>query len=43
MLWWQDFSDLKRFDADEAFQIACNQNRSLELTVDRLWQMGYAF
>ncbi len=35
------FSELKGFDADEAFQIVRNQNRSLELTEDRLWQMWY--
>jgi Protein of unknown function DUF262/Protein of unknown function (DUF1524) len=35
------FSELKKFDADEAFQIVRDQNRSLELTQERLWQTGY--
>jgi hypothetical protein len=32
---------LKGFDTDEAFNIVRTQNRSLELTEDRFWQMGY--
>lgn len=35
------FSAIEDFDAEEAFQIVRNQNRSLELTEERLWQMGY--
>ncbi len=34
-------SELKEFNLDEAFGIIRNQGRSLELTDDRFWQMGY--
>jgi hypothetical protein len=32
---------LQRFDIDEVFNVIRSQGRSLELTEDRLWQMGY--
>ena len=32
---------LKAFDLDELFGVMRTQGRSLELTEDRLWQMGY--
>lgn len=35
------FAELRKFDSAEAFQIVRNQGRALELTEDRLWQMGY--
>ena len=34
-------TDLKGFDLDEVFGVIRNQGRSLELTEDRFWQMGY--
>lgn len=34
-------ADLKEFDLDEVFGVIRTQGRSLELTEDRLWQMGY--
>lgn len=34
-------SDLKKFEVDEVFGIMRSQGRSLELTEDRFWQMGY--
>ena len=34
-------TDLKEFSIDDAFGIIRTQNRSLELTEDRFWQMGY--
>ena len=33
--------ELKAFDVDEAFAVIRSQGRSLELTEDRFWQMGY--
>lgn len=33
--------DLKGFDLDEVFGVIRSQGRSLELTEDKLWQMGY--
>ena len=33
--------DLKSFNVAEAFDIIRNQNRSLEISEDRLWDMGY--
>lgn len=33
--------DLKRFDLDEVFGVMRSQSRSLELTEERFWQMGY--
>lgn len=33
--------DLKRFDVEELFGVMRTQNRSLELTDGRLWDMGY--
>lgn len=33
--------ELKGFDLEEAFAVIRSQGRSLELTEDRLWQMGY--
>jgi len=35
------FSDIQAFSIDDAFEIIRNQNRSLELTDERLWQSGY--
>lgn len=35
------FNELERFDADEGFTIIRNQNRSLNITKDRLFEMGY--
>jgi len=35
------FAELKEFSIDEAFSIIRSQGRSLELTEDRFWQMGY--
>lgn len=34
-------SELKLFDVAEAFNVVRTQGRSLELTEDRFWQMGY--
>ena len=34
-------AELKGFDTDEAFNVIRTQGRSLELTEDRFWQMGY--
>ena len=36
------FKELERFDAQEGFAIIRGQNRSLEITRDRLFQMGYS-
>jgi hypothetical protein len=33
--------ELKTFDTEEAFNVIRTQGRSLELTEDRFWQMGY--
>jgi hypothetical protein len=33
--------ELKGFDLDEVFQVIRSQGRSLELTEERLWQLGY--
>jgi len=35
------FRELERFDADEGFAIIRSQNRSLEITNDRFFEMGY--
>jgi hypothetical protein len=35
------FRELERFDADEGFAIIRSQNRSLEITNDRFFDMGY--
>lgn len=35
------FAELKSFSMDEAFGVIRTQSRSLELTEDRFWQMGY--
>lgn len=35
------FKGLERFDADEGYTIIRNQNRSLNITKDRLLEMGY--
>jgi len=35
------FADIKVFDVEEAFGLIRGQQRSLELTEDRFWQMGY--
>lgn len=35
------FSKLENFDSEEAFHIARDQGRSLEITESKLWQMGY--
>jgi hypothetical protein len=34
-------SDAKGSDVDEVFGVIRSQGRSLELTEDRFWQMGY--
>jgi len=34
-------NEMKAFNADELFNVMRTQGRSLELTEDRLWQMGY--
>ena len=34
-------AELQRFDLDEVFGVMRSQGRSLELTEDRFWQMGY--
>jgi uncharacterized protein with ParB-like and HNH nuclease domain len=34
--------ELKEFDLEEVFGVIRSQGRSLELTEDRFWQMGYA-
>jgi hypothetical protein len=34
-------AELKAFETDEAFNVIRTQGRSLELTEDRFWQMGY--
>jgi hypothetical protein len=33
--------EIAKFDLDETFEIVRSQGRSLELTEDRFWQMGY--
>lgn len=35
------FKELKEFSLEESFDVIRSQNRSLELTEDRFWQMGY--
>jgi hypothetical protein len=35
------FEEIKGFDVEEAFGVIRGQQRSLELTEDRFWQMGY--
>jgi uncharacterized protein with ParB-like and HNH nuclease domain len=35
------FDELQKFDLNEAFGVMRTQNSNLELTGDRLWQMGY--
>jgi uncharacterized protein with ParB-like and HNH nuclease domain len=35
------FAELQAFDLEEAFGVIRSQGRSLELTEDRFWQMGY--
>ncbi|MGQ0510471.1 MAG: GmrSD restriction endonuclease domain-containing protein [Betaproteobacteria bacterium] len=35
------FAKIKAFDVEEAFGVIRGQQRSLELTEDRFWQMGY--
>jgi len=35
------FSELNEFSIDEAFSVIRSQGRSLELTEDRFWEMGY--
>jgi len=35
------FKELERFDAEEAFGVIRSQNRSLEITRDRFFHMGY--
>jgi uncharacterized protein with ParB-like and HNH nuclease domain len=37
----KNLSESKEFIADEAFGVIRNQGRSLELTEERFWQMGY--
>jgi len=37
----KNLSALQKFSVDEAFSIIRNQGRSLELTEEHLWQMGY--
>ena len=37
----KNLTDLKGFSLDEAFGVIRTQGRSLELTEDRFWQMGY--
>jgi hypothetical protein len=32
---------IAKFDLDETFEVVRSQGRSLELTEDRFWQMGY--
>ena len=34
-------SETKRFETEEVFNVIRTQGRSLELTEDRFWQMGY--
>jgi uncharacterized protein with ParB-like and HNH nuclease domain len=34
-------TEAQKFDVDDAFEIVRSQGRSLELTEDRFWQMGY--
>jgi hypothetical protein len=34
-------ADLKEFNLDETYSVIRSQGRSLELTEDRFWQMGY--
>lgn len=34
-------SEIKKFDSNEAFTVIRSQGRSLELTEDKFWQMGY--
>ena len=35
------FKEIERFDADEGYAVIRSQNRSLELTTDRFFEMGY--
>jgi hypothetical protein len=35
------FDEIKSFDVEEAFGVIRGQQRSLELTQDKFWQMGY--
>lgn len=35
------FKEIERFDADEGFTVIRSQNRSLEITKDRFFEMGY--
>ena len=35
------FKDIERFDADEGFAVIRSQNRSLEISKDRFFEMGY--
>lgn len=35
------FGEIQRFDLDDAFGVIRSQGRSLELTEDRFWRMGY--
>lgn len=37
----KNLSEMKSFSVDDAFAVIRNQGRSLELTEDRFWQMGY--
>jgi len=37
----KQLAETKAFDVDEAFNVIRTQGRSLELTEDRFWQMGY--
>lgn len=36
------FKDLEKFDADEGYAIIRSQNRSLEITKERFFEMGYS-
>ena len=36
-------TDIQEFNIDEMFSVARDQGRSLELTEDRFWQMGYKY
>ena len=37
----KEIGRLGRFDLNEVFGVIRSQNRSLEMTEDRLWDMGY--
>lgn len=37
----EKLKELKRFDLDELFGVIRSKNRTLEITEDRLWEMGY--